>query len=80
VRTRTASLAALLVAAFLAGCAGRPCGDLSALRTERDAARAAYTRLVEPGTASPEVTEQADTDLHALERRVYDLEQSCKGR
>ena len=79
-RTRDALLVLLLAVPLLAGCAGRSCDDLPALRADRDAARTAFTRLVEPGTAPPEVLVKADDDLHALDRRVFDLEQSCQER
>ena len=72
-------LLAALASVPLAGCAGASCGDLPALRAERDEARAAYGRLIaEPAPA--EVTEQADADVHALDRRVFDVEQACEGR
>jgi hypothetical protein len=80
VQIQAASLPVLLVAVLLGGCAGQPCGDLAGLRAERDEARAAYARLVEPGSAASELTAKADEDLHALDRRVFDLEQSCAGR
>ena len=79
-RPRLPFLALLLVAPLLGACSGRPCGDLPALTAERDAARAAYARLVEPGTAPPEVTAEADDDVHVLDRRVYELEQACRDR
>ena len=59
---------------------GQPCEDLPALRAERDEARADYLQLVRSATVSPDETEEADGELHALERRVYDLEQGCEGR
>ncbi len=65
-----------LAVPLVAGCAGRSCGDLPELRAERDAARKAYVELT-AGSAAAYVTEQADEELHALEGRVYDLEQSC---
>ncbi len=72
--------AVLLVPLLLvAGCAGRPCADLPAELAERDAARAAYLELVRQG-APPDVTEREDADLHALERRVHEREQSCSAR
>ena len=67
-------------AVLLPGCAGAPCGDLPSLRAERDAARADYAELAAPGTAPPEVTEQADEQVHVLDRRVHELEQGCGGR
>ena len=70
----------LLPALLLTGCGGTPCDALPALQAERDAARQAYAELVAPGTASGEVTERADEELHALERRAYDVEQECAGR
>ena len=70
-------LPALALVPLLAGCSGQSCDGLDALRAERDAARQDYQELVGPGTVSPERAEEADDALHALERRVYDLEQSC---
>lgn len=72
-------LLAAAVLALLPACSGASCGELPGLRAQRDAARQAYTALVRSGTATPQDTERADTDLHAVERRVYDLEQSCGG-
>lgn len=69
-----------LVAGLLAGCSGTPCGALPALQAERQQERAAYAELVRPGTAPADVTERADEELHALERRVYDIEQECASR
>jgi hypothetical protein len=71
---RVVLAAALLAAA--PGCAGRSCDDLPSLRAERDRAREAYLALAR-SDASPAQTEQADADLHALERRVHDVEQDC---
>ena len=65
-----------LAVPLVAGCAGGACGDLPALRAERDAARQAYVELT-AGSAAANVTERADEELHALEGRVYDLERSC---
>ena len=76
---RRVLLAALAIVP-LAGCAGSPCGDLPALRAERDEARAAYGRLIAVGPAPAEVTGQADANVHALDRRVFDVEQACQGR
>ena len=64
----------------LTGCAGSSCGDLPALRAERDEARATYGRLIAAEPAPAEVTEQADADVHALDRQVFDVEQACEGR
>ena len=64
----------------LTGCAGASCGDLPALRAERDEARAAYGRLIAAEPAPAEVTEQADADVHALDRQVFDVEQACERR
>jgi hypothetical protein len=69
-----------LPAVLLAGCSGQSCEDLPALHAERDEARAAYLELARSATVSPDETEEADGALHALERRVYDIEQGCEGR
>ena len=69
------SLLAALAAVLLSGCSGSSCGELPGLRAERDEQRQAYLELAR--SATPEQTEQADEELHALERQVYDLEQSC---
>ena len=66
-----------LVAALLTGCSGTDCDELAGLRAERDAARTAYQELTSSGTATEEQTTRADEELHALDARVYDLEQSC---
>ena len=65
---------------LLVACSGQSCDELPELQAERDAARASYLDLAQSGTTSPADTEQADADLHALERRVYDVEQGCSGR
>ena len=78
--TRRLVIAALALSPLLAGCAGQPCEDLPRLLAERDAARQDYAELVVDGTAPPEVTGPADDALHAVERRVYDLEQDWQGR
>ena len=72
---------ALLLAAVLLvpGCAGRPCGELPAQLAERDEARRAYVELVRSG-APVDVTERADADLHALERRGGEFERGCASR
>lgn len=72
-------LAALVLVPLLAGCAGRSCDELPALRAERDAARQDYADLVSAGTAPPEVTAPADEELHEVERTVFDAEQACGG-
>ena len=76
---RRVLLVALAIAP-LTGCAGAPCADLPALRAERDEARAAYGRLIAAEPAPAKVTERADADVHALDRRVFDVEQACEGR
>ena len=76
---RRVLLVALAIAP-LTGCAGASCGDLPALRAERDQARAAYGRLIAAEPAPAEVTERADADVHALDRQVFDVEQACEGR
>lgn len=80
VNVRRLLLALLAVAPLITGCAGRSCADLPALRAERDQARTGYGQLTAPGTAPPEITEQADADVHMLDRRVYDTEQACRDR
>lgn len=67
----------VLVATVLVGCSGTDCDELVGLRAERDAARTAYQELTSSGTATEAQTTTADEDLHALDARVYDLEQSC---
>ena len=71
-------LTALLLLPLLTACAGQPCDELAALQAERDERRQQYADLVAPGTAPGDVTAQADEELHAFERRVYDLEQQCE--
>ena len=70
-------LAAAALAVGLSACSGSSCDALPDLRAERDAARAAYGELLRTGTAGPEETELADEGVHALDRQVYDLEQTC---
>ena len=74
---RTALIAAV-AAALLSGCSGTACDELPALRAERDAARADYQELTASGSATEEQTTAADEELHALDARVFDLEQSCE--
>lgn len=71
------ALATSLASALLTGCSGTDCEELAALRAERDAARSAYQKLTSSGSASEEQTTAADAELHALDARVFDLEQSC---
>ena len=66
-----------LATVLLPGCSGTDCDELDGLRTERDAARVAYQELTSSGTATEAETTEADEELHALDARVYDLEQSC---
>lgn len=66
-----------LAAALLTGCSGTDCDELPALRAERDAARADYQELTSSGSATEEQTTAADEELHGLDARVFDLEQSC---
>ncbi len=73
---RARVLLAAAALAVLPGCAGRSCDDLAALQDERDRAREAYLALARSGASTTE-TERADADLHALERRVHDVEQEC---
>ena len=76
---RRAVLLALL-GSLLTGCGDSACEDLPRMQAEREAARAAYLELARSGSATADETAQADDDLHALERRVYDVEQQCEGR
>ena len=76
----TRMLLPLLVALVLAGCGDSACDDLARMQAERDAARAAYLELARSGGATAADTERADEELHALERRVYDVEQQCETR
>lgn len=71
-----ACLVGLAAGALLAGC-GQSCDDLGELRVARDAQRSQYLVLAASG-ASPAETERADERLHALERRVFDLERACR--
>lgn len=73
---RIAALAAVTTA-LLTGCSGTDCDELPELLAERDAARAAYQDLTSSGSATEAQTTAADAELHALDARVYDLEQSC---
>ena len=75
-RRIAAALVAALAGSSIAGCSGTSCDDLDALRAEREQRRAAYLALA-ASSASPEETGAADAELHAFERRVYDLENSC---
>ena len=70
-------LAGALLLALTSGCAGSSCDELPALQAEREAERAAYLELARSG-APGDVTAEADDRLHALERRVHDLEQRCR--
>jgi len=80
VAARQLGLAGALAAVLLTGCAGQRCEALPTMRADRDAARAAYLELATSRTATTSQTERADAVLHALERRVHDLEQGCGGR
>lgn len=66
-----------LSSALLTACSGTDCDELPALRAERDAARSAYQELTSSGSATEEQTTAADEELHGLDARVFDLEQSC---
>ena len=70
-------LLALCLVPALAGCSGTGCDALPGLRAERDQARAAYVELTAGGTAGTAESERADEGVHELDRRVYELEQSC---
>lgn len=72
------ALVAVGLAANLTACTGSSCDDLPALTAERDAARDAYAELIASGAATTQQTEEGDARTHALDRRVYDLEQSCQ--
>ena len=80
-RRRTALLVASVAVVLSAttGCSGSDCDELPALQAEREERRAAYLELVRRG-ADDEETSRADEELHAFERRVYELEQSCEAR
>jgi hypothetical protein len=65
---------------LLPACGDGACGDLPRMQAERETARADYLELARSGTASAEETGKADDALHALERKVYDVEQQCEGR
>jgi hypothetical protein len=69
-------LAAAAAVLALSGCAGTSCDALAGLRAERDALRTDYLALARSGATGAE-SEAADGRLHALERRVYDLERDC---
>lgn len=72
------AVVAALSSALLTGCSGTDCDELPGQRAERDAARAAYQELTASGSATEEQTTTADEELHALDARVFDLEQSCE--
>lgn len=74
---RARALAAVALALWLPACSGVSCDDLPALQAERDVARADYEALVRSGTATDEQTTAIDDAVHDVERRVFDLEQSC---
>jgi hypothetical protein len=80
VRLGHVAMTGTVLVTLLSGCSGQSCEELPALRAERDEARADYLELATPGTAPADETEEADSALHALERRVYDVEQGCEGR
>ena len=67
----------VLATTALSGCAGSSCDELPELRAERDVARAEHLDLIESGTATPTEIGDGDDELHALERQVFDLEESC---
>lgn len=71
------ALLAVVAASALPGCSGSTCGALPALRYERDAAPSGVRRPAAQRDGRPQGTEQADEDVHALDRQVYDLEQTC---
>lgn len=57
------------------GCSGSSCDGLTALQAEREDRRASQRALI--GTAGDDEIAAADDRLHAFERRVFELEQSC---
>ena len=50
------------------------------MQAERERQRTAYAELSESGDAGADEVDAAHDDLHAYERRVYDVEQDCAGR
>lgn len=78
-RRVTSVLGAVLALAALTSCSGVSCDELPGLQAEREQRREAYLKLAATD-APPEETGRADEELHAFERRVYDIEQSCAGR
>jgi hypothetical protein len=69
---------AAVVAVLATGCSSRSCDQLAPLQAERDEARAAYSALVATGQADPDELLAVHDDLHELEQRTYELEQSCE--
>ena len=68
---------ALVVAGVVSGCSGQSCDGLAGMQAERDRLRAAYTDLASGGTAPADEVDAAHDELHAYEKRVYDVEQEC---
>lgn len=69
-----------LVALLISACSDASCGDLTALTVERDEARASFAEVVkrvEVGSASEEELDAAHDVMHALDKRVNGLAQSC---
>lgn len=71
-RLALASAAVLL----LAGCSDSSCDELPGLVQERDGLRAAYAQVAAEQGDGEEV-DAAHDRMHAVEERVFDLEQAC---
>ena len=72
----TRGLALAAVVASLSGCTGQSCDGLGDLQSERDAARASYQAQLGDGSTEEQLARH--DALHELERRAYELEQSCE--
>jgi hypothetical protein len=69
---------AAAVGLLAAGCSGQSCDRLGPLQADRDEARAAYQSLVAAGSADSDELLAAHDQLHELEQRAHELEQSCE--